>query len=81
MPLNVQWWKDGMAIGGKESAKFGSLGIQVQRIDEYTSLLAISFLETTHAGNYSCVATNTVATYSRSATLAIRGELVFATWG
>ena len=42
--------------------------------DEYTSLLAISNLETDHAGNYSCVATNSVAEYVRSAVLTIRGE-------
>ena len=47
---------------------------KVRRIDEYTSLLAISNLETDHAGNYSCVATNSVAEYVRSAVLTIRGE-------
>ena len=74
LPIEVEWWKDGFKIGGHDLTKFGSQGIQVRRIDEYTSLLAISFLETTHAGNYSCVASNSVASYSRSATLTIRGE-------
>ena len=36
--------------------------------------MAISNLETDHAGNYSCVATNSVAEYVRSAVLTIRGE-------
>ena len=78
LPIEVEWWKDGLKIGGSNpaSAKFGSQGIQVRRIDEYTSLLAISFLETTHAGNYSCVASNSVASFSRSATLTIRGEFM-----
>ena len=80
VPLQVEWWKDGLRIGGGgiggSDGKFGSQGVQVRRIDEFTSLLAISFLETTHAGNYSCVASNSVATYSRSATLTIRGEFV-----
>ena len=48
--------------------------LKVRRIDEYTSLLAISYLETEHAGNYSCVATNSVAEYVRSAVLTIRGK-------
>ena len=48
--------------------------MKVRRIDEYTSLLAISYLETEHAGNYSCVATNSVAEYVRSAVLTIRGK-------
>ena len=78
LPIEVEWWKDGLKIGGSNpaSAKFGSQGIQVRSIDEYTSLLAISFLETTHAGNYSCVASNSVASFSRSATLTIRGEFI-----
>ena len=87
LPLQVEWWKDGLQIGGghhdSSSAagsvsivKFASQGVQVRRIDEYTSLLAISFLETTHAGNYSCVASNSVASFSRSATLTIRGEFM-----
>ena len=49
--------------------------MKVRRIDEYTSLLAISYLETEHAGNYSCVATNSVAEYVRSAVLTIRGKI------
>ena len=68
LPLEVEWWK-----GGHRIPRI-SKGIQVRRIDEYTSLLAISFLETTHAGNYSCVAKNSVATFTRSATLTIRGK-------
>ena len=74
LPLEVDWWKDGILIGNNEE-KYESYGTSVRRIDEYTSLLAISFLETTHAGNYSCVASNSVAAYSRSATLTIRGKL------
>lgn len=70
LPLEVEWWKDGLKI---EEA-FGKFGVQVRRIDEYTSLLAISFLETTHAGNYSCVAKNSVANFARYATLTIRGK-------
>ena len=77
LPLEVDWWKDGILIGNNEDQKYesSSYGTSVRRIDEYTSLLAISFLETTHAGNYSCVASNSVAAYSRSATLTIRGKL------
>ena len=83
LPIEVEWWKDGLKIGGSQShespnSQFGTnaQGIQVRRIDEFTSLLAISFLETTHAGNYSCVASNSVASFLRSATLTIRGEFI-----
>ena len=71
LPLEVECWKDGLKI---EEAVGKFQGVQVRRIDEYTSLLAISFLETTHAGNYSCVAKNSVASFARSATLTIRGK-------
>ena len=81
LPIEVEWWKDGLKIGGSQShespnSQFPGLGIQVRRIDEFTSLLAISFLETTHAGNYSCVASNSVASFLRSATLTIRGKFI-----
>ena len=52
--------------------------LKVRRIDEYTSLLAICYLETEHAGNYSCVVTNSVAEYVRSAVLTIRGKSSFS---
>ena len=73
LPLEVEWWKDGLKIEGS-GPNPGKFGVQVRRIDEYTSLLAISFLETTHAGNYSCLAKNSVASFARSATLTIRGK-------
>ena len=75
LPLEVEWWKDGLKIEGSGSSP-GKFGVQVRRIDEYTSLLAISFLETTHAGNYSCLAKNSVASFARSATLTIRGKFL-----
>ncbi len=67
-PLTLTWRKDGAPLlaGG---------AVSVRRIDEFTSLLAVSFLEMEHAGNYSCVATNQVASFTRFAVLTIRGKL------
>ncbi len=70
-PLQVAWRKDGAPLLPSSSP---SGAMTVRRIDEFTSMLAISFLETEHAGNYSCVATNQVAAFTRSAVLSIRGE-------
>ena len=68
-PFEVEWHRDGARVAPTRN-------VAVRRIDEYTSLLGISYLETEHAGNYSCVASNDVATFSKSAVLTIRGELV-----
>ncbi len=70
-PIDLQWRKDGAPI---LMAHANGGALTVRRIDEFTSLLAVSFLETSHAGNYSCVASNQVATFARSAVLTIRGE-------
>lgn len=67
-PLTVEWFKDGSPVAPSKN-------VNVKRLDEFTSILGIAFLETHHAGNYSCVATNDVATYTRSAVLTIRGKL------
>ena len=66
-PLDVEWHKDGIPVAASKN-------VHVKRIDEYTSLLGISYLETDHAGNYSCVAKNAVAKFAKSAVLTIRGE-------
>lgn len=66
-PLDVEWRRDGVGIRPTKN-------VHVRRIDEYTSLLSISYLETDHAGNYSCVASNAVAKFAKSAVLTIRGR-------
>ena len=66
-PLEVEWHKDGVPLRPSKN-------VQVQRIDEYTSLLGIAYLDTEHAGNYSCVASNSVAKFAKSAILTIRGK-------
>ena len=72
--VEFQWYKDGAPLvpASLKSA-------YVKRIDAYTSLLAIAHLEPEHAGNYSCVATNAVAKFTRSAMLTIRGKWIFLT--
>ena len=71
LPIDVQWKLGGIPIRSES----GVGRVTVRRIDQYTSLLAISDLDTSHAGNYSCVAKNRVAEHVRSATLTIRGSI------
>ena len=70
VPIEFQWFKDGAPLVPANL----KAGAYVKRIDAYTSLLAIAHLEPEHAGNYSCVATNAVAKFTRSAVLTIRGK-------
>lgn len=68
LPIDVQWRLNAVPLVGTAEGNF-----QIRRIDEYTSLLAITSLNVGHAGNYSCVARNQVAEFVRSAVLTIRG--------
>ena len=63
----VSWFRDGVPVESSES-------IRITRIDEVTSLLAISDLSSHQAGNYSCVAKNEVAVVSVTASLVVRGN-------
>ena len=66
-PMLVSWFRDGVPVESSES-------IRITRIDEVTSLLAISDLSSHQAGNYSCVAKNEVAVVSVTASLVVRGN-------
>ena len=63
-PMLVSWFRDGVAVDSGQTV----------RIDEVTSLLAISNLTSDHAGNYTCVASNEVAVVSVTASLVVKGN-------
>ena len=63
----VSWFRDGVPVESSDS-------VRITRIDEVTSLLAISDLSSHQAGNYSCVAKNEVAVVSVTASLVVRGN-------
>ena len=85
LPIDVQWRFNHLPIlplpppppPPSPALAAGGGDIQIRRIDEYTSLLAISDLDTDHAGNYTCAARNMVAESVRSAVLTIRGSRTF----
>ena len=66
-PMLVSWFRDGQPVESSETTR-------ITRIDEVTSLLAISDLSSHHAGNYSCVAKNSVAVVSVTGRLVVRGN-------
>ena len=66
-PMLVSWFRDGVPVESSDS-------VRITRIDEVTSLLAISDLSSHQAGNYSCVAKNEVAVVSVTASLVVRGN-------
>ena len=72
-PMLVSWFRDGQPIESSES-------VRINRIDEVTSLLAISDLTSQHAGNYSCVAKNEVAVVSVTASLVVQGKYAQSTF-
>ena len=62
----VDWFRDGDPLESSEL-------VRITRIDPVTSVLAISSLTATMAGNYTCVAKNEVAMVEEAAVLVVRG--------
>ena len=65
-PMLVDWFRDGDPLESSEL-------VRITRIDPVTSVLAISSLTATMAGNYTCVAKNEVAMVEEAAVLVVRG--------
>lgn len=65
-PLTIQWLKDGLHLTLSES-------IVVRELDEFTSILSIGALARHHGGNYTCLASNSVAQSHHSASLSVNG--------
>ena len=62
----VHWFRDGAPLESSEV-------VRITRIDPVTSVLAISSLTASMAGNYTCVAKNEVAMVEEAAVLVVRG--------
>ena len=67
----VTWFRDGQALESSDT-------IRITRIDDVTSVLAISSLTAGMAGNYTCVARNQVAVVEAVARLVVKGLAVTA---
>lgn len=66
-PVEFQWLKNGHEI----SKKFDETQITIQ---EDFSMLTISNIKASDAGNYTCVVKNSVGTASHSSNLIVEGE-------
>lgn len=67
-PLTIQWLKDGLELTLSETST-----VIVRELDEFTSILSINALARHHQGNYTCVASNSVARAHYSASLSVNG--------
>jgi hypothetical protein len=70
-PLTLRWLKDGVTLPLE-------LGIQVMQ-DDFSSTLAIPRVSREHAGNYTCIAKNSVKTASVTAQLVVSGNVMTVT--
>jgi len=65
LPLTIEWRKDGGPVDSD---------VSLQQLGEFTSLLSIDSLRPHHAGNYTCLATNSAAQASHSSRLLVNGN-------
>uniref|UniRef100_T1IV66 Down syndrome cell adhesion molecule n=1 Tax=Strigamia maritima TaxID=126957 RepID=T1IV66_STRMM len=69
LPITFHWLKNGKPIISENSI------VTVRTIDDYSSILTIENIEKNHAGNYTCVASNSAASVSQSSQLRIHVPL------
>ena len=67
LPIDISWFKDGAPLDV-------NLGIQVRKIDDYSSYVVINSANSMHSGNYSCMARNSAAKTTFSAQLTVNGK-------
>lgn len=68
-PLNITWNLNGNAIRETD-------GILINRASKRVSTLSIDYVIESQAGNYTCVVTNSAATVSYTAKLAVNGTFL-----
>ncbi|GAB6032243.1 Down syndrome cell adhesion molecule-like protein 1 [Chamberlinius hualienensis] len=66
LPLNITWRKDHQSTPIQSS-----LGVEIRSVDTYTSILTIDRVEPKHQGDYTCIAYNSAASASHTASLVI----------
>uniref|UniRef100_T1IT69 Down syndrome cell adhesion molecule-like protein Dscam2 n=1 Tax=Strigamia maritima TaxID=126957 RepID=T1IT69_STRMM len=64
LPISISWLKDETPIHNVN-------GITIRNIDEFSSILTIDSIQQRHSGNYTCVAENSAATISSTASLIV----------
>lgn len=70
LPLQISWFKDTNSIPA-------DLGIVIQQADDFSSSLTFRSVTYKHRGNYTCIATNSVATVNYTTDLLVYGKYIF----
>lgn len=68
MPLNLIWLFNGRLVNAKDA-------VTVTKVGDRSSILAIPAATEKHSGNYTCTASNTVASTNHTAILNVQGTL------
>ena len=71
LPLDIYWMRNGGRI-------YTNDGLVVMRNNQRLSVLSIESVRARHAGNYTCVATNSGGVTISSAMLRVNGSLWFS---
>lgn len=69
LPLDIYWMRNGGRI-------YTNDGLVVMRNNQRLSVLSIESVRARHAGNYTCVATNSGGVTTSSAMLRVNGSLI-----
>uniref|UniRef100_T1JES4 Ig-like domain-containing protein n=1 Tax=Strigamia maritima TaxID=126957 RepID=T1JES4_STRMM len=64
LPITIKWLKDNQQLSALE-------GVNVRQVDQFSSMLTIEKVQHIHSGNYTCTATNSVASASSTAILVV----------
>lgn len=65
LPLTLQWYRNGLAVSAPD--------VKIAN-DLYSSILSIERVSRSHAGNYTCVATNAAKSTQATAQLIVAGN-------
>ncbi|XP_035219308.1 Down syndrome cell adhesion molecule-like protein Dscam2 isoform X2 [Stegodyphus dumicola] len=65
LPIRISWMKDGKPLPD-------DLRGSISTVNEFTSTLSFSSVSQNHNGNYTCIATNPVASRNQTATMIVR---------
>ena len=76
-PFKILWSKDGVTIPNTPSSNYdntGTNGLRVTSMDAHSSTIFIENVTAAHTGNYTCVASNSVAEVTWTAELVVSGK-------
>ena len=70
-PITIRWLKDGRHVGSSSSA---NSGVTISSLDEYSSAIVFPKVSLLNRGNYTCIASNSVASANFTAEAIVHGS-------